>query len=586
MSQAQAAASHALWPTAWKLIRMRLLLSINGFRRARRGRKVGTIVLVLAVGGLMYFAFTVTEALLSFLRSPELTKIIPNAAGLINSLPVIVLGGAFLGILLTSFGVLLQALYLAGDMDFLLSAPIPMRAVFLTKLLQAILPNFGLSCPVALPLLFGLGSAAGYHAVYYPLVVLTLAALALAAAGVSSLLVMFIVRLFPARRVAEILGFLGALVSILCSQSGQLVNFTEASSSQAAVAAQLVSRFDAPWSPLAWAGRGLVRIGEGDWLSGIGLLALTLGLSAMAFGVALVSAERLYYSGWASLSGRRRRKEVTRTPRARRATAQRSVWALAGRGLPSPVRAIITKDLAVLRRDLRNMSQLITPIVFGIIYSVMLIRGGGEPPAGQGEAPQWVMTSFQSLLAYGNVGIALFVGWLLVMRLATMGFSHEGKFYWLLKSAPVKSAQLLSAKFAVAYLPGLALGWAFLAVLSFVQHASPATAVFTFLTVALCLAGVTGVNLAFGVTGAVFNWEDPRQMMRGSSGCLSSLSSAACLPVCLVFFAAPVFGATLLGLPEIIGQVVGLVLGGAVSLACALVPLVLVRKRIPVLGES
>jgi ABC-2 type transport system permease protein len=583
MSLAQGATNHGLWPTAWKLIRLRLLISVNGFRRAKRGRKVGTVVLVVALGVLMYFVFTVTGAFLSFMRSPELSKIIPDATTFINSLPVMVLGGAFLGILLTSFGVLLQALYLAGDMDFLLSAPIPMRAVFLTKLLQAILPNFGLSCLVALPLLFGLGSVAGYQAVYYPLVVVTLAALALAAAGVSSLLVMFIVRLFPARRVAEILGFLGALVSILCSQSGQLVNFSEASSSQALVAARLVSRFDTPWSPLAWAGRGLVRIGEGDWLSGVGLLALTLGLSAVAFGVALVSSERLYYSGWASLSGRRRRKEAPRPPRA---PARKSVWVLAGRSLPSPIRAIISKDFVVLRRDLRNMSQMITPIVLGTIYSVMLIRGGGEPPPGQGQAPEWFMISFRSLLAYGNIGIALFVGWMLLARLAAMGFSHEGKYYWLLKSAPARTAHLLSAKFAVAYLPALALGWAFLLVLSFAQHASLATAIFTFLVVALCLASVTGVSLAFGVTGAVFNWEDPRQMLRGSSGCLSSLSSAACLPVCLLFFAGPVFGATLLGLPEIVGQIAGLVLGGAVSLACALAPLLLVRKRVPVLGET
>jgi ABC-2 type transport system permease protein len=395
--------------------------------------------------------------------------------------------------------------------------------------------------------------------------------------------VMLIVRLFPARRVAEILGFLGALVSILCSQSGQLANFSDVSSSQAVAAAGLVSRFDTPWSPLAWAGRGLVHIGEGDWLSGAGLLALTLGLSAVAFGVALVSAERLYYSGWASMSGRRRRKE---TPRPARAPARKSVWALVGRSLPSPVRAIIAKDFSVLLRDLRNMSQMITPIVLGIIYTAMLSRGGGEPPAGQGQAPEWFMTSFRSLLAYGNVGIALFVGWMLLGRLATMGFSQEGKYYWLLKSAPVRSTHLLSAKFAVAYLPALALGWAFLVILSFAQHASLATTIFTFLTVALCLAGVTGVNLAFGVTGAVFNWEDPRQMVRGTSGCLSTLSSAACVAVCLLFFAGPVFAATLLSLPEIVGQIAALALGGAVSLACALVPLLLVRKRVPVLGET
>jgi hypothetical protein len=40
------------------------------------------------------------------------------------------------------------------------------------------------------------------------------------------------------------------------------------------------------------------------------------------------------------------------------------------------------------------------------------------------------------------------------------------------------------------------------------------------------------------------------------------------------------------GLPGNIGQVIGLVLGGGVSLACAVIPLRLVRKRVERLGED
>ena len=583
MSLAPPQPSSGVWPATWKLLRLRLLISVNTFRRARWRSKLGTIILVLVLGGLMAFAFYATRLLLGFLRSPEFTAGVPDAAAFVNGLPVVILGTAFLGILLTSFGVLLQALYLAGDMDFLLSAPIPMRAVFLTKLLQAILPNFGLVCLVALPLLFGLGSVGGYNGAYYLLVVVALAALALAAAGLSSLLVMSIVRLFPARRVAEILGFIGAVVSILCSQSGQLANFSNVSGDQMLGAANLVARFNTPWSPLAWAGRGLVQIGEGHWVSGVGLLGLTFGFAGLAFGIALVSAERLYYTGWASLSGKQKRKKA---PRPARAAHRRPVMAHAGRSLPSPVRAIISKDFAVLRRDLRNMSQMITPIILGIIYTVMLIRGGGEPPPGQGEAPEWFMSGFRNLLDYGNIAIALFVGWMLLQRLAAMGFSHEGRYYWLLKTAPVSASQLLASKFAVAYLPALALGWGFMLVLSLAQHASLATAASSFLIVGFCLAAVTSVNLAFGVAGAVFDWEDPRQMLRGSSGCLSTLASAICLPVCLAFFLGPVFGAVLLGQPELAGQVIGLALGGLLSTACALIPLLLVRSRVPRLAEG
>jgi len=119
---------------------------------------------------------------------------------------------------------------------FLTGTPIPIHAVFITKLLQAILPNFGLICLFSLPLLFGLGAAGNYNFLYYPLVVVVLAAMALSAASLSALLVMLIVRVVPARRVAEIIGFATATISIICSQSGQFARFSNFSRIQATAA--------------------------------------------------------------------------------------------------------------------------------------------------------------------------------------------------------------------------------------------------------------------------------------------------------------------------------------------------------------
>jgi ABC-2 type transport system permease protein len=571
----------ALWPATWKLIRLRLLIWVSGFRRGRTRDKVGRIALLLFFAAIMVFVFYATQALLKLLRSPDLVNLLPNPAALVESLPVTVLGAVFVGILLTSFGVLLQALYLANDMDFLLSAPVPMRAVFLSKLLQAILPNFTLVLLLGLPLLFGLGAVNGYQPVYYPLVVVALAGLALAAAGMSSLLVMVIVRVFPARRVAEVLGFMGALISIMCSQSGQIANYSDMSQDQMRRAADLVSRFDTPWSPLAWAGRGLVSIGEGDWLPGAALLGLTLALAVAVFFLALVSAERLYYTGWASLPSGRTRKRGKRVAGGAARVAGRRPVRLAG-----PVWAIVRKDFTVLRRDLRNLSQMITPIVLGILYTVLLVRGGGEPPPGRGEAPGWFMQGFRELLVYGDAAISLFVGWMVLGRLATMGFSQEGRSYWLLKTAPISSGRLLAGKFATAFLPSTALGWAFLLVLSITRQVELVRAIFSFLVVASCFGAASGINLAFGVAGASFDWEDPRHMVRGGSGCLGMIASTLAMGAVLLLFFGPLIGAAFLGLPVSAGQVAGLVLGGLASAACTLVPLRLVRSRVPRLGEG
>jgi len=566
----------SLWPATWKLLRLRLRIWVNGFRRARRRDKVLRSLLLLGLVGLLALAFYLSRGLLGLVRSPEFAAAIPNSGAFIDGLPVLVMGGAFLGILLTSFGVLLQSLYLAGDMDFLLSAPIPIRAVFLTKLLQAILPNFGLLSLLSLPLLFGLGALGGFHAAYYPLVVIALAALSLAGAGLASLLVMGIVRLFPARRVAEVLGFVGAVLSILCSQSGQLVS--DANSDQMARTVGWLARFDTPWSPLAWAGRGVVQIGEGHWFSGLAMLGLTLALAGVVFFFALTTAERLYYTGWASLSAVRTRRRPLRS-----AASQPRRGGGARR--PSPVRAIVLKDFTVLRRDLRNLSQMVTPIILGIVYTVLLTRGGGEPPPGRGEAPGWFMEGFRDVLDYGDVAIAMFVGWMLLGRLAAIAFSQEGRSYWILKTAPVSAARLIAAKFASAFLPATALGWGFVLVLTVVRQTPIGHAVFSLVVVAACFAAATGVNLAFGIAGAVFEWEDPRQMQRGAAGCLSFIASTAGVGVCVLLFFGPVIGAALLGLSAPAGQLAGVALGGAASVACALIPLRVVRRRVERLGE-
>ena len=77
---------------------------------------------------------------------------------------------------------------------------------------------------------------------------------------------------------------------------------------------------------------------------------------------------------------------------------------------------------------------------------------------------------------------------------------------------------MLIAKFLVAYLPTLVLGLFFLVGISLVQKIPLAGFLYSLLAVAMCLAGMNGILLAFGVLGANFKWEDPRKMSAGGLG--------------------------------------------------------------------
>ena len=250
------------------------------------------------------------------------------------------------------------------------------------------------------------------------------------------------------------------------------------------------------------------------------------------------------------------------------------------------MRALLTKDWLMMRRDLRNMSQLVTPLILGAVYGLMLIRNGGQVPAGRGEAPPVFMEIMGNLMIYGNVAISLFVSWSLLSRLAAMGFSQEGKNYWMIKIAPISTARLLAAKYLAAFLPTLVLGWIFLLIISLVQKASLGTLFFGLLVVLLTIGGAAGLNLAFGVIGANFKWEDPRRISQGAIGCLGALISFLFLGASMLLFFGPAVLLKLLNIPAAVGQLAGLALGGALCLACGLLPLWLVRERVARLAED
>jgi ABC-2 type transport system permease protein len=562
----------------WKLLRLRWMIFIRSFQHSKTSQKIGYAFLVLVLFGLMIGAFFFSSWLLNFITSDKLRSYIGDPTPFLEAVPTIVLSVAFGGIIITSFGVLLQALYLANDMEFLLSSPVPMRAVFLAKMLQAILPNIGLIMLFGLPVLYGLGISQNYSIIYYPVVILMMVLMAITAASLASLLVMVIVRIFPARRVAEVLAFIGAILSFVCGQSGQIFRFG-ANNSQTVDALYSLSRINAPWFPLAWAGRSLIELGSRNWIAGGILLIFITGFSGVIIIISMETAERLYYTGWATtqMSLRRRKTpRVSSTP-----TTQRKIkptWI--GQLIPAPVRAIVVKDFIVIRRDIRNLSQLVTPLIFGVLYTFMLLRDSGG--ASQNGAPSKISV----IIEYGNTGIALFVGWMLLMRLALIAFSQEGKNYWLLKVSPINTQRLLAAKYLVAFLPSTALGWLFLVATGIFHPTSLFTTIYGLIVITLSFAGMSGVLLSFGVTGANLEWSDPRQMIRGSAGCTGSLVGLVYIVMSGGLFYAPLLISQSLGVPQLPSAMISILIGGVFNLVCAYFPLQLVFSRLEHLGES
>ena len=177
----------------------------------------------------------------------------------------------------------------------------------------------------------------------------------------------------------------------------------------------------------------------------------------------------------------------------------------------------------------------------------MLLRSGGKPPVGNGEAPALVTSLFRSGIAYGSMVIGLFVGWGLISRLGLVAFSMEGRNFWILKTAPVNAGMQLVAKFCMSYLPALILAWIYLLGVAALQHTPFSTILYGLLAIALILAGLGGINLALGVRSVNLSWTDPRKMENGMAGLVGTIVSILYQLITLILFFGPPLALPLLG---------------------------------------
>lgn len=494
------------------LLGARLRLFYNSLRRGTGRARFGWIAAGLGLLAAATFSgfggFGLTRLLVA-LQRPEIRQALLEANFPLPSLQPDLLLGSILAVLvlvvwgivlLSSLGAALNNFYLSSDLDLLVAAPIPMRAIFTAKFLEGLGLSYLLLFALGGPALVGLGIGAHYSWPYFLGVVLMLAVIPLLPESIGTLLVMPLVRLIPPRRLREVLGVLGALVgtaSYLFSQLSQEKMKPE-------TAGRLIGwlfRLHLPFLPQAWAAEGLVALGKGRYLQALLPLGAFLLLSLGLYALCLVMAERLYYSGWAGLQTA---PTAARAHRAHRARPAREF-----RFLPRQILGILAKDLRLFTRDPQNWSELLMPLAAYALLVVQMLRR----PMSIGRAPQSI-----SALSVG--WLVLFVSMAMVSRLGLGGIGAEGKQFWLLRGAPLSPRRILWAKFLSAYLPFVGLGGILLLVLTLLARMDWTIFLGNWLYLGLCGLGITGVSVGLGASFPRMDAQRLRQAVSPGAGCL------------------------------------------------------------------
>jgi ABC-2 type transport system permease protein len=493
------------------LLSARLRLMWNGFRRGKVGAKIGWIIAAIALlGGAAFsgFAGFGLSKLLEVFTRPDvraelqqlglpMAQIQPQVllASLLSLLVLAVWGI----VLLSSLGAALNSFYLASDLDLLVAAPIPMRAIFAAKYAEGLGIGYLLLFALGGPALVGLGVGAGYPGLYFVAAVLVLLLLPLVPESVGTLLVMPLVRIIPPKRLREALQVLGALVGASFYFFSQLSQGQEMAPETAGRLVRWLYRLNLPFLPQAWPAQSLLMLGQGRTLEGLAALVAFAVLSIGFLALSLLLAERLYYSGWANLraepAGRRRPKRE-----------ERPAMDLAF--LPRPVQGLLLKDLRLFVRDPQGWSEMLMPVA---VYALFIVQGLRQNN---------VLGDYAEFALLGMGIFVFFLANSMVSRLGLGGIGSEAKQVWLIKIAPVAPRRILWAKFIAAYLPFVLFGGLLLLGLTLAHQAAVTFFLGAWLLIALLGVGSIGTAVGLGAAFPRFEVQRRRQHVSPGAGCL------------------------------------------------------------------
>jgi ABC-2 type transport system permease protein len=477
------------------LLRQRLQLFWNRVVRGRRRalRLVGVaLVTVFSVG------FVVLAGLNAGLVVERIARTDPLAA--IEALPVLLIG-AFALTFVTSLSGAFHHLFLAGDLELLLAAPVPARSLFGLKLFEIWRDSIHVLLFQAAAL-YGLGQTLHLPISYYLLAVpvglsITLAATALGATVTLALArVRFGDSILGLSRLLAVLLFVPiGILGVPAFGLGRGRGSPFLSQGNLDAIGTSLHSFGPPptWAPTTWAAHLLL----GDEAAGLSL-ALLVVAGAAVFAGAQLAFDSLFVAGW---------ERIRFSAPRRRSTPSRLGRRLPGGAPDGPIVGLLQKDWRTLVRDPRwRTGALVSVVALGLPAMALF---AGDPFARTGHALRfWLAMLPVPYLAY-----------LFGTQQGAATLAFEGRNIALLRAAPVSMRRILLAKGLGGLVLVMGVTWAATLALALTHAGEPleiaaALAAATWLAVGGTSAAVAGAALTVDFEG-----DNPQRRV----GCLGTI---------------------------------------------------------------
>ena len=483
------------------------------------------LLLVALAAGFWVGTFLVIRRVLRYFET-----VFDLGPGLAYQLLLIILLTFLSMLLFSNLVASLSTFFLARDLELLHATPVARSSFFYARLINTTVNSSWMVLFFSLPVFAAYGAVFGGGAILYLWVALILPLFLVIPAAASILSTHLLVYFLPAKRIRDILFFIGLLAFIVMyflfrlSQPERLVqpesfgNFMQF--------LQAMETPSSPYLPSSWSAEILAGTLFHRDTEQFFFFAM---LSSYALFLPLATCwvcGKIYLDGWSkaqeSRQGRRKIVWIDRT------------LEQFTRVFPAQIRALMIKDIKTFLRDTTQWSQLflLAALIVVYLYNFKVLPLDRSPmPAG----------TLRTLVSFANLALAGFVLSAVAVRFAFPAVSLEGKAFWILQSAPISLRALLWSKFWLISVPLLVLGELLVFLSNLLLQVPPWMMALSLITICLMTFGIAAIGVAFGALYPNFNYENAAEIPTSFGGAVSMIVSIAFIALIVMIEAWPIY---------------------------------------------
>ncbi len=479
------------------------------------------VVLFLFIGGLVGFSF-----MFNWLLKPQQQ---PFGAPMLKRLVGMVLLAFSSMLTFSNLIIMLTTSYISREVEFYMAQPISHRKLFFCKFAESTLYSSWAFAVLSLPFFLAYGGTGesephfGWSAIipdgswiFYPAALLLILPYIVIPAAIGASFALIITGLFPAKRMfwlAAALAGTTILIGIISGhQAGVGLRIGRGEKGEITRVMSFMGIGDLAWMPSTWLARGMRAGMAGDLREVVFWGGLLYSTAFMALQICFWLVKPLYYRGFCSArsSGTTQRR------------GDGGLYPMFDRflfRLPSAVRALVVKDLAVFWRDPAQWGQLM--VLFGLLFIYMANLGSAsELSRLRTNSPM-----FTSLTSLFNIGATSFVLAILSTRFVYPMLSLEGKQQWVIGLAPIPRTRLVWVKFGLCWVCSLILSLPLTAISCYSLETDKFVTWMSIGTILVMSMGLNALAIGLGSLMPNFQEDNPARIANGLGGTINVVLS-------------------------------------------------------------